>query len=193
MKQCGIDEVGRGALAGPLVGCGVAASSQSLKIIENSGLVIRDSKKMSPSQRQRVVENLSDFKIIYLIKSVSVNLINKKGIGWANVYLFEQIILQMEAQSYLCDGNLKLGRLKNKTVLSLSHADREYTLVSLASIIAKEYRDSLMKKLHSHYPQYHWSTNMGYGTKKHILALAQSGASRHHRRIFVSKFVTNHS
>ena len=180
--RCGLDEVGRGSLAGPLVACGVIVSQNNIeKLISNSPYKIRDSKIMPIAQRLAVSEYLTA-NVIYHLEEISVEEINKIGIGPANTQIFERITLKLTADEYLVDGNLKFDSIKIK---SLIDADAQIPEVMMASIIAKVYRDRLMEKLHYQYPHFDWLNNKGYGTKNHMDALKSFPPSPHHRLKFI--------
>lgn len=179
--RCGLDEVGRGCLAGPLIACGVIVSQNLEKLISNSPYKIRDSKLMPVAHRLAVSEYLTA-NVIYHLEEISVEEINQKGIGIANVQVFERITTKLSADEYIVDGNLKFESIKIK---SLIDADAKVPEVMMASIIAKVYRDRIMEKLHYEYPHFDWLNNKGYGTKTHMVALKSFPPSPHHRLAFV--------
>ena len=185
MTICGLDECGRGALAGPLVASGVIINIDTNELVRQSPVPIRDSKKLSPLQREKMSTFLTDQPLTYRIESITVAEINDYGIGWANLQVFERLITELEADYYIVDGNLKFPSTIGRTVKSIVKADNSFIQVMLASVVAKTYRDSLMKKLHPEFPYYYWQTNVGYGTKKHLEALRQYGPCLHHRLSFV--------
>ena len=129
MKICGLDEVGRGALAGPLVACGAILSAQS------SGLKLKDSKKLDPKQREKLHGLIIQSGVTIEIETISVNSINKRGIGWANKEIFKRLIRKMEADRYILDGNLKIN-IKNKNIKSVIKADNTRKCVMAAAIVA---------------------------------------------------------
>lgn len=175
---CGLDEVGRGALAGPLILAGVILPEN----FTFEKIVIRDSKTMSFLQRQKAKEFIEKNALKIEIEVIDINKINDKGIGWGNKQGFLNLIDKIEAEKFVVDGNLKLDR---KNVTSVVDADAKILSVMCASIIAKCYRDELMHNLHPDFPDYGWITNVGYGTKKHIEAIKKFGVTRHHRTEFV--------
>ncbi len=177
MIVCGLDEVGRGALAGPLVGAAVILNSKSEFLIPK----LRDSKKLSERQRNKLYKEIMDKAEMVKVEMISVRMINKKGIGWANKEVFRCLIKQIVADEYIVDGNLKI-----KGAVSVVKADDKYPEVMAASIVAKVVRDEHMRKLHDKHPMYGWITNVGYGTEVHIDAIRQYGVIRYHRSLFVS-------
>lgn len=172
MLVCGIDEVGRGALAGPIFAAGVTFSVPILNL--------KDSKKLSPLQRKNLFKIITSSNVDYILESISVEEINKFGIGWANKELFIRIARKIKADKYIADGNLKILGIE-----SVIKADNQIPEVMAASIIAKIQRDEYMTQLHEQYTVYDWKTNKGYGTKKHIEALKTHGSCEHHRKLFI--------
>ncbi|MBZ0309411.1 MAG: ribonuclease HII [Anaerolineae bacterium] len=180
---CGIDEAGRGPLAGPLVAVAVVAP-------EDYVIDAVDSKKISARKRETWVTDHKG-QIQYFVELIDVPEINQQGIGWANREIFQRLIRRVEADYYIVDGNLKLAELGEKTACTECRirADESIPLVSAASILAKTIRDDLMRKLHEEYPHYYWASNKGYGTRQHISALKTFGASPHHREDFVKTVI----
>lgn len=181
MIVCGIDEVGRGALAGPIVGAAVWCEDEKI-----AHLKLRDSKKLSKINREKIYEQLIALRIDHCIYSIDVEDINNFGIGWANKKLFRELISKSCGDIYILDGNLKIDINENLNVESVIKADQKYPQVMAAAIIAKVYRDRLMKTLHNKYPQYNWNDNVGYGTSKHISAIVTCGSCEIHRKVFVN-------
>lgn len=212
---CGLDECGRGSLAGPLVAAGVIIKFDPQELVANSPVPIRDSKKLSSSQRVRLINYLENVSISVKICYITVEQINTHGISWANKQVFINIINSLAADKYIVDGNLRL-RIKNyesritkndnsKTnhnspflihnstpkVVSQPKADEQVLEVMLASVIAKVFRDNLMKDLHEFHPQYNWRQNKGYGTRQHIEALINHGVCEFHRQQFANTAIRN--
>jgi ribonuclease HII len=106
---CGLDEAGRGALAGPLVAAGVILRVPGKKISKASGIPLRDSKTLSKRQRERMYDALLQTHSTIAILQISAEMINKNGIGWANIEIFRMLVQQMNATEYIIDGNLKIG------------------------------------------------------------------------------------
>lgn len=193
-KICGLDECGRGPLAGPLIACGVIITGNPDKIINQAPAPIRDSKKLTKLQRQKLAKYFKNFEtskprnLQTYISNISVQQINQNGIAWANRQAFIEIINQLQADHYIVDGNLKFTELKSQNIQVESYvkADSNFIQVQIASIIAKVFRDQLMEQLHQQYPHYYWNTNAGYGTKQHIQALKKHGSTPHHRTQFIT-------
>lgn len=171
-QVCGMDECGRGPLAGPIVAAAV--------VLHKPIKGLNDSKKLSPEKRQKLFKKIIN-NAIYEVEIIDVKSINRRGIGWANKELFKRLSNKIQADKYIADGNLKLGT----KIVSLIKADTKVQEVMAASIIAKVTRDKLMRELHLDFPNYGWKSNMGYGTKFHVNALRERGTTKHHRKLFV--------
>jgi ribonuclease HII len=182
VKICGLDEAGRGPLAGPLV---AAAAILNVKF-RMYNLQLKDSKKLNRRQREFFYDKLMDSGSEIRTEIISTRLINNRGIGWANKEIFKKLIKQTEADKYIVDGLLKVRvRGLSKKIKSVVRADGTRKCVMAASIIAKVTRDRLMTELHRKFPNYNWKKNAGYGTKEHIEALKRFGETRYHRSVFV--------
>ena len=187
-RRCGLDEVGRGPLAGPLVAAVVIFPADFVFADVFPKVKFGDSKKMSAHQREAVVSLIHEFALEVKVETISVDEINNQGIGWANRTIFERLILAVDADQYIVDGNLKLANLgrRARKVRSVVRADQTEQAVSAASIIAKVTRDHLMAELHDDFPVYGWNHNAGYCTREHLNAVRTYGSTIHHRRQFVT-------
>lgn len=186
MSLCGMDECGRGALAGPLVAAAVVLDTDPEELRIKSPAPIRDSKILSRLQREKLVEYFSLFQMKVEIFSINVDVINDKGIGWVNREVFEVLSQRILATQYIVDGNLKLEIPNYESRIK---ADQTVLEVSVASIIAKVYRDNLMRQLHLEFPMYGWDNNVGYGTLFHRTALLEHGACEQHRVKFIDSIL----
>jgi ribonuclease HII len=189
----GLDEVGRGSLAGPLVVAAVCFSSQKSKVIESLG--IKDSKKLSAKKREKLSQIIKKQADRIFISKINVSYINKYGISKAFQNGVRKIVNQMKKANkkifILIDGfQVKYLRgvgLKNQK--AIIKGDEKSISIAAASIIAKVYRDKLMEKLAKKYPLYHFDKNKGYGTKEHIKALRKYKQSPIHRLLFIRNFL----
>jgi len=182
---CGLDECGRGALAGPLVAAAVILKNKN-SFITNCPTPIRDSKKLTKLARLKLSGFIKSQNVIFRIEEISVNDINNKGIAWANKQIFLNLIDQIEADKYIVDGNLKF---EGKNIISQTKADNDVTEVALASTLAKVYRDNLMASLGENHSHYCWHQNAGYGTLIHRQAILDHGPCLHHRNLFIRKLL----
>ena len=235
----GVDEVGRGPLAGPVVVCAVAiprklriasiARSLPLRRSANSRLraqnvlVLRDSKKLSPLQRRAWVSAMqSDPRILHTIATVSPSVIDRINITRAanravtraltnllgslpsasrvDVFLdgglyanarapFKQHTTkpQTKAKRFFIHTHPATQKQLNVQLETVIKGDETIPVISLASIIAKEYRDTRMRRAHKKFPCYRFDQNVGYGTKAHIAAIKKNGRSPLHRNSFLKK------
>ena len=173
----GVDEVGRGCLAGPVVSAAVILK----KGIDLS--LLKDSKKISFKKRVKIAEHIK-LNSIYAIGMASVEEILKINILQAALLSMKRAIdqLSVKPELILIDGNFAPQGLKNfKTIIN---GDEKIKSISAASIIAKVYRDELMIKLSEKFQNYAWEKNFGYGTKAHIEGLKKFGITSHHRKGF---------
>ncbi len=187
-ETIGIDEVGRGPLAGPVVAAAVWVSDIAATEIEQSRASVNDSKKLSSRQRQKVLSWLktqTQDAIRYSIGEASVEEIDKLNILQATFLAMERAYhgLKLDNLDVLVDGN-RAPQLQARSVKTVVKGDSNVLSIALASIIAKEYRDNLMRNLALHYPDYEWNSNVGYGTQQHIEAIIRYGVTEHHRKTF---------
>lgn len=182
----GIDEVGRGPLAGPVVAVAVWINDDGLNALGSSGIVIRDSKKMSHLQRVRALQWINEqpkSNIKYAIAEASVEEIDEINILEAALLAMNRAYKSLDIKNCvaLIDGNKSPENLKSIRIVK---GDDKVPAISIASVIAKEYRDNLMRQLAMQFPAYGWETNVGYGTKQHLEAIGKFGITPHHRKSF---------
>lgn len=177
----GIDEVGRGPIAGPIVAAVVVLSSETKLPNE-----IADSKMLSGKKREYLSEKIKEFAVDFAYGEVPACFIDKMGIARANQLAFLESIenLRHPADFFLTD-YFKIPIISNLIQKPVLGGDRLCVSVAAASIIAKVYRDSLMKKLGEEFPMYGWEKNKGYGTREHYKAVRQFGISKYHRWSFL--------
>ncbi len=200
----GIDEVGRGALAGPVIACAFTWKDDLLPVaLKNKTLILNlnDSKQLTKDQRKKLFKLLTRFGI-YSLGYASVQEIEKLNILNAT-YLamkraFDDLVETPQRgvstlEPYvLIDGN-KFNPYINCRQSSIIKGDAKSSLIASASIIAKEYRDMLMKKIAKikKYKNFGWSSNVGYGTSFHRNAIKENGLTPFHRKMFVRKTLAN--
>ena len=173
----GVDEVGRGCLAGPVV---------SAAVILKKGInlkSLKDSKKITFKKRENIFEHIKQ-NSYFAIGIASVEEILKLNILHASLLSMKRAINQLTIKPdiTLIDGNYAPKGIKNyKTIVN---GDEKVKAISAASIIAKVYRDRLMIKLSEKFSNYAWERNFGYGTKAHLKGLKKFGITSHHRKGF---------
>ncbi len=176
MIIAGVDEAGRGPLAGPVVAAAVILCDGGIEGLD-------DSKKLS-SKRRSVLEALILDRCTVGVGLASVAEIDSINILQATFLAMTRAVeaLGVEPQHILVDGNrLPKWRYAAKAVIG---GDAIHPCISAASIIAKEYRDRLMVEADAHYPGYGWARNMGYGSAAHLAALQTLGPTPLHRASF---------
>ena len=182
----GVDEVGRGCLAGPVV---------SAAVILKKGVdlkLLKDSKKISYKKREEISEHIKN-NSYFAIGIASVQEILNLNILQASLLSMKRAIEKLKIKPNLTfiDGNFAPVGLKNyKTIIN---GDEKIKVISAASIIAKVYRDKLMIRLSEKFSNYAWERNFGYGTKAHLKGLKKFGVTSHHRKSFkpVYKILSN--
>ena len=182
----GLDEVGRGPLAGPVVSCGCLFHSYE-KLPDN--IKIRDSKKHTSKQRRKLFslfQQLQKNKIMeFHLGFASVKEIDKLNILEATKLSMKRVLDKFidYNTSIIIDGNFSLN-YKNINEKSVIGGDKLSLSIAAASIIAKVHRDRLMAIYDSKFMNYGWKKNSGYGTKQHINAIYENGITIHHRKTF---------
>lgn len=175
----GVDEVGRGALAGPVVVC--AARFESIPVDDG----VRDSKLLNPIQREQTLARLLEEGVRWVICEIGPGVIDR-------INILEATRLAMRAaattlvgpSSIVVTDHVDPGDLGCR-ILSPAKADRDYFCVAAASIVAKIHRDRIMVELAQRDTRWGWETNKGYGTAQHRAALGRWPPTQHHRASFV--------
>lgn len=179
---CGVDEAGRGPLAGPVCAAAVILPSH----LEIPGLT--DSKKLSDKKRRELFPIIKEQAIAYGIGLASENEIDKINILQATFLAMQRAIDQLEGRADLAliDGNREKDfGLPVKTVVK---GDSLSANIAAASVLAKVTRDDIMTEIAEKYPEYGFDIHKGYGTKAHYAALTEHGPSPIHRMTFLKKF-----
>lgn len=174
---CGFDEVGRGAIAGPVVVASVVFHNYSK--IPNG---IKDSKKISASRRLVLFEEIKKYASVG-VGIVMPYIIDQIGISKAtNLAAEKSKPKHLRIKKYLLDGNIKINSSNN--TVNIVRGDENYVSIAAASIIAKVSRDKIMLNKNRHDNRYKWDKNKGYGTKDHLLAIKKYGITDLHRITF---------
>ena len=183
---CGVDEVGRGCLAGPVCASAIVLNLNELLKLPDSVLsLIRDSKKLSSSQRQRIIPILLEHTISHGIAFASAREVDRLNILNATFLAMTRAVgqLTVKATLILVDGNKTIPGLSYPQEAIIGGDGITYSIAA-ASILAKEARDSYMSALESTFPQYGFASHVGYGTKIHLEAINKYGVIDEHRRTF---------
>lgn len=180
---CGIDEVGRGPLAGPVVTASVILPEDSM--IPG----INDSKKLSHKKRAALAEKIKEEALAYAYGLMSPEHIDEINILNATKHAMVSSVARLDTvpDILLIDAVELYTDLPVKAVI---HGDAQCYAIAAASILAKEWRDDYMRRQAELYPEYHFDQNMGYGTAEHIEAIRKYGLCPIHRRSFCHKFVS---
>ncbi|MDH5533176.1 MAG: ribonuclease HII [Candidatus Pacebacteria bacterium] len=182
----GIDEVGRGPLAGPVV-VGAVIISPKMTIIPG----VRDSKKVPKSKHSEISKLIKENCVSWAIGVGSVEQINSFGIVGAIRFAIHQALEEIKVfDQVLMDGSPFKEPLNiSEEIDFITKGDSKVYSIAAASIIAKDHRDNLMREIGLEFPQFGWENNSGYGTKVHTEAILEHGVNKHHRDLFVRKFV----
>lgn len=174
----GVDEAGRGPLAGPVVTACVILPKNTQTLIG-----LDDSKAITKTERERYAREIKKIAISYSVHIQSAEMIDELNIYAATRESMEKAVhrLAVKPDFVIVDAmplNVSCG------TASVIKGDAKSLVVAAASIIAKTVRDNLMDELHSEFPMYNFMQNAGYGTKEHVKALQEHGPCRHHRKSF---------
>jgi ribonuclease HII len=174
----GVDEAGRGPLAGPVVAAAV--------ILDDAKRIrgLADSKVLTPLQREKLYDQIRDKALCCSIGEASVEEIDTLNILHATMLAMKRAVegLRLKPARVLVDGN-RLPRIEVYSE-AIVGGDAKIKAISAASILAKVYRDRLLEQLHDEFPQYGFSSHKGYGTPEHLEALRMHGACKYHRKFF---------
>ena len=178
----GMDEVGRGAIAGPVT-IGIVAVNSDVAEMPTG---LRDSKLMTPKRREAMVSTVQQWSFAWATGSATAQEIDAFGImsalGLAASRALQELGIQPDV--IILDGNTSflLEEEGGPRVVTRVKADQDVACVAAASVIAKVERDALMTQLHEQFPHYGWSSNKGYGAKVHTDAIATHGLCDFHRK-----------
>jgi ribonuclease HII len=179
----GVDEVGRGALFGPVVAGAVILPNVAIQRLLDQGMT--DSKQLSPQQRLSLSQLIREQAVAYQIGIASVYEIDRLNILQASLLAMQRSVLRLSIipQCCLVDGNQKIPQLPMPQI-AIIKGDQSEPAIAAASILAKVWRDQLIIRLDRRYPGYHLASNKGYGSAKHRQALQDLGSTRQHRLSF---------
>lgn len=185
----GVDEVGRGAWAGPLVAAALVLPQDPVtrarltRTLNRQGLTPRDSKHLNHRQRLAIREVLDAVGISYAVIEIPVAEIDLHGVGEANQRALAEAVRSLAGVEYALVDAFPVEGLECRCHPVIG-GDRLCLSIALASIVAKVYRDNILIELDAAVPGYGFATHKGYGTALHRQAIAELGVSEHHRRSF---------
>jgi len=187
MEICGIDEAGRGPIAGPLViaGCIFKFQVPSSKFQEWFD-ILTDSKKLSSKKREELFEIIKENSIYHIVFKSNKE-IDKKGLSTCIKEALIEIKKNIKAKKYLFDGNSNFGVSGIETIIK---GDSKIKEISAASILAKVSRDRFMIQMDELFPEYNFKKHKGYITKEHIEKIKQFGFCKIHRKSYKLKALT---
>ena len=194
-KVIGVDEVGCGPWAGPVVAAACYFTNNNSKKINTK--IFEDSKKLSLKKRKECYKHILELQKLSLINfstgSANVKEIDSLNILRARLLAMKRAIIKLDyfGAIILVDG-IQKPFLSEATFKSIVKGDNKSISIAASSIIAKIARDKIMQKLSYEFPEYGWESNMGYGTKKHSNAIKLFGINKHHRKTFkpIKKYYT---
>ncbi len=178
---CGVDEVGRGPLAGPVTCCAVIMDLDDLIVGVN------DSKKVSKNKREKLFDVIKEKAVAYSIVSYDEKAIDEMNILNATKACMSDAIMSLSVEPDIVIVDALELDIPYKT-FGIVHGDAISYSIASASILAKVSRDAYMEEQSKLYPEYDFEHNMGYGTKKHIDALKELGPTPIHRKSFIKNF-----
>jgi len=175
----GVDEVGRGPIAGPVVACAVIMPADTRAIVG-----VDDSKRLTHAQRVRLAVKIRERAVAFALGAASVREIDRINIYQASVLAMRRALdrLEVRPDHVVIDG--RVMRTLPIPHTAVVHGDARCFSIACASILAKVTRDLLMTRLAVRYPQYIWDHNAGYTTREHVAGLTSHGITPHHRKSF---------
>jgi ribonuclease HII len=184
LTEAGLDEAGRGCLAGPVFAAAVILPENFFHPLLN------DSKQVKETNRNDLRKIIEAEAVAFAVASVDNHEIDSINILRASFKAMHLALdkLKKKPQLLLIDGN-RFIKYKKTPHQCIVKGDSIYTSIAAASILAKTYRDEYMYRLHEQYPAYNWAKNKGYGTEEHRIAISKNGLSDFHRKTFQHKSV----
>jgi len=186
LLEVGIDEVGKGAIFGPVFSAAIVLTEKNKIILKQFGVI--DSKKLTPKKRKILFPKILLLSSDYGIGQSSAREIDKLGIRAATELSMIRALkkLKYKPSNIIIDGPLLL-RPWNGPQKNIVSGDSKFTSISSASIVAKVLRDNLMEKLEKKYSGYLIAKNKGYGTREHLSIIKRNGITNLHRKSFLKK------
>lgn len=177
--EAGLDEAGRGCLAGSVYAAAVILPP------DYSHPLLNDSKQLTASQRYALREDIERDALSWALGIVTAQEIDRLNILRASILAMHRAVdsLTLRPQALIVDGN-RFTPYRDLPHTTIVKGDGKYLAIAAASVLAKTYRDDYMRKLHASYPHYGWDHNAGYPTKEHREGIARYGPSPHHRMSF---------
>ena len=177
--ECGLDEAGRGCLAGPVTAAAVIFKP------EYKNAKINDSKKLNLKERSDLTKIILKNSVAFSISHVYPKEIDKINILNASILAMHKCLdkLGVKPEFLIVDGN-KFKKYKDIPHKTIIKGDQKHLNIAAASILAKNARDNFMQELHYKFPEYSWLTNKGYPTKTHKKAIIEFGITKFHRKSF---------
>ena len=179
--EVGVDEAGRGCLAGDVYAAAVILPDGF------SNELLNDSKQLTEKQREQLREVIEREAVAWAVGVVTAKEIDEINILNASILAMHRALAQVEQKlqfrHIIVDGN-RFKPYKDVAYQTVVKGDGKYMSIAAASVLAKTHRDEYMCRLHEEYPQYDWKGNKGYPTKKHRLAIEQYGTTPYHRMTF---------
>jgi ribonuclease HII len=179
VQEAGLDEAGRGCLAGPVYAAAVILPS------DYHHSLLNDSKKLTHKQRLVIREEIKKNALAYAVAAIDNTKIDEINILNASILAMHHALDQLTTKPghIIVDGN-RFKVYKDIEHQCIIKGDSKYFSIAAASVLAKTYRDEFMVKIAREYPQYGWTENKGYPTKKHRQAIMQHGITVYHRKSF---------
>jgi len=189
----GIDEVGRGSLAGPMYLCAAILKKEQENVLRKIKGV-NDSKQLSKKKRELIFGQAIALRIPYIVykatpKEIDTNNIYRAAIRGCDTLIKKYRVQESNSFFVVCDGGLFVPRLERDRQETFIKGDSRVFAIALASVIAKCLRDTLMVRLAKKYPNYGWEQNKGYGTRRHIEEIRRFGKTSLHRLTFLRNIV----
>lgn len=181
---CGIDEVGRGPLAGPVVACAVILPT------DEEILYLNDSKQVSEKKREELYDVIMEKAVAVGIGVVPPSVIDEVNILQATYEAMRQAISKLEVQPDLLLNDAVTIPMVDIKQVPIIKGDAKSASIAAASIVAKVTRDRMMVEYDKLYPEYGFASNKGYGSSEHIKVLKEKGPTPIHRRSFIGNFVS---